>query len=260
MQQTRDDKARILIADDEEAFLKMAATFLRNNGFECDCVRSADEAEIKLAKTAYDLLITDIQMPGNTDLEFLHKESFRSSFLPVIVVTGYPTLDTAVQSLRLAVVDYQTKPLKMNDFLDSVKSAIEKARTVRIMREMRQGFNAWLDQTSRMEATLLTPGAGKVLDADRSGGLDWYLSETINKFSNLSISLVNALQTLKTGLPEGKTDVCSLMRCSRLEAYENAIRDTVETLVRTKNSFKSKELAELRKKLEVLLKSIAHRD
>ena len=157
-------------------------------------------------------------------------------------------------------MDYQTKPLKMNEFLNSVKSAIEKAKTVRIMRDVRHEFNAWLDQTSQMEASLLTPGAGKVSGAEISGGLDWYLSETIRKFSNLSISLVNALQTLKTGLPEGRTDVCSLMRCSRLEAYENAIRDTVETLVRTKNSFKSKELAELRKMLEMLLKSAAHRE
>jgi len=257
LQQTGDVKTRILIADDEEAFLTMTAYFLQKHGFMRDCVRSADEAERMLEKSPYDLLITDIQMPGNTNLEFLRSGSFRSSFLPVIVVTGYPTPDTAVQSFRLAVVDYLTKPLKLNEYLSSVKSAIEKTKAVRIMREARQDFNAWMDQTSKMETTLLSPNAGRT--AGMSGELDWYLGETVRKFSNLSISLVNALQTLKTGLPEGKTDVCSLMECSRLNTYENAVRDTVETLIRTKNSFKSKELAELRQKLEWLLKSASQR-
>ena len=260
MQQALSEGPRILIADDEESFLKLTASFLEKHGYRCDCVLSADEAENYLAKTEYDLLITDIQMPGNTNLEFLRKESFRSSFLPVIVVTGYPTLDTAVQSLRLAVVDYLAKPLKMKEFLNSVQTAIEKARAVRIMREAREGFSTWMDQTAKMETSLLSIHSGKTMGADFSGELDWYLGETIQRFSNLSISLVNALQTLKKGLPESKTDVCSLMQCSRLTAYENAIRDTVEALVRTKNSFKSKELADVRKKLESLLKTAASKN
>jgi len=255
MQQADVRKPRILIADDEEAFLKLAASYLQKHGFTCDCVGNADDAESMLTKMEYDLLITDIQMPGNTNLEFLRKGSFRSSFLPVIVVTGYPTLDTAVASFRLAVLDYFAKPLKLDDFLSAVRSAIDKAQAVRIMREARQGFNTWLDQTSQMESALLTPHSGKASGAGISGELDWYLDETIQRFSNLSLSLVTAMQTLKRGLPETKTDVCSLMHCSRLDAYENALRETVDVLIRTKNSFKSKELAEVRKKLELLLKS-----
>jgi FixJ family two-component response regulator len=254
MQQTEENESRILIADDEEGFLVMMSKFLHKQGYVCDCVRSADEAGKMLANTPYDLLIIDIHMPGNTNLEFLREGSFRSSFLPVIVVTGYPTLDTAVESLRLAVVDYIAKPLDLDIFLEAVKSAIEKAKAVRIMRDARQGFNTWLDQISQMETALLAPHSGKSSKFDMSGELDWYLGETIRRFSNLSISLVNALQTVKRGLPEGKTDVCSLMHCTRLDAYENGIRETVEVLVKTKNSFKSKELAEVRKNLESLLK------
>jgi FixJ family two-component response regulator len=255
MQENPKSESRILIADDDEAFLKLTSTFLQKNGFLCECVQSADEAESMLAKTVYDLLITDIQMPGNTNLEFLRKDSFRSSFLPVIVVTGYPTLDTAIESLRLAVVDYLEKPLRLDEFLASVRSAIDKAKAIRVMREVRQDFSAWMDRTSQMESVLLSPHSGKIPGADISGELDWYLGETLQRFSNVSTSLVNALQTLKKGLPEGKKDVCSLMHCSRLDAYEKAIRETVDVLFKTKNSFKSKELAEIRKKLEFLMKS-----
>ncbi len=252
MREMMDPGARVLIADDEEIFLQPTSLFLRNHGFVCDCVQSTEEAAAALARNSYDLLIIDINMPGNTNLEFLRNRPQFSSFLPVIIVTGYPTLNTAVESLRLAVVDYITKPLDLPDFLDTVTSAIEKAKVVRVMRDAREGFGTWLDQVNQMEVSLLSRNSGK---GSASGALDWYLGEEIQRFANLSVSLVNAVQTLKRGLPEGKTDVCTLMNCSRLAALERGLRETVEILVKTKSSFKSKELADLRKKLELVLKS-----
>src|SRR5207244_2354984 len=100
------DVARILIADDEETFLQSMGALLRREGYACDCVRDAREAAAALEKVAYDLLITDIYMPGNAELEFLHDLQSRGAIIPVIVVTGYPSVPTAVASLRLSVVDY----------------------------------------------------------------------------------------------------------------------------------------------------------
>jgi DNA-binding NtrC family response regulator len=251
-----DMAAKILIADDEDVFLQPTALYLQKYGYACDCVRSAEEATTALDKAAYDLLIIDINMPGNTNLEFLRSRPPHTSFLPVIVVTGYPTFHTAVESLRLAVVDYRVKPLDLPDFLKTVNAAIEKAKVVRVMREARQGFGNWLDQVNQMETALLSPpDMGNAGKGGSGGELDWYLNEAIRRFANLSMSLMNAVQTLKQGLPEGKTDICTLMNCSRLSAYESIIREAVEVLVKTKNSFKSKELAEIRKKLEYALKS-----
>jgi DNA-binding NtrC family response regulator len=247
--------AKILIADDEDVFLQPTSLYLQKHGFACDCVRSAEEAAGALDNTVYDLLIIDINMPGNTNLEFLRSRPPYTNFLPVIVVTGYPTFHTAVESLRLAVVDYKVKPLDLPDFLNTVNAAIEKAKVVRVMREARQGFGNWLDQINQMETALLSPDSDPARRGGASGELDWYLNEAIRRFANLSMSLMNAVQTLKQGLPEGKTDICSLMNCSRLASYEGIIREAVEVLIKTKNSFKSKELAEIRKKLEYALKS-----
>jgi DNA-binding NtrC family response regulator len=255
MEETKSPTARILIADDEDTFLQPTALYLQKHGYLCDCARTTEEAALALAKIHYDLLIIDINMPGNTNLEFLRDRPQFTTFLPVIIVTGYPTLRTAVESLRLSVVDYKTKPLDWPDFLESVKSAIEKARVVRVMREARQGFGTWLDQVNQMETALLSGSAESRTTGSGRGELDWYLGEAIQRFANLSVSLVNAVQTLKKGLPEGKTDVCSLMNCSRLATLERSMRDTIDVLVRTKGSFKSKELAELRKRLELVLKS-----
>jgi CheY-like chemotaxis protein len=248
-------RARILLVDDEEVFLRPTALFLQNHGYTCDCARTTEEAAAALAKTPYDLLVIDINMPGNTNLEFLRGQPQFTSFLPVIIVTGYPTLGTAIESLRLSVVDYKTKPLNLQDFLVTVRAAIEKAEVVRVMRDARRGFGTWLDQVNEMESTLLSANRDSGPAGSASGEIDWYLGEAIQRFANLSLNLMGAVQTLKRGLPTEKTDVCTLMNCSRLATLEKSIRETIEVLVKTKGSFKSKELAELRKKLEVVLKS-----
>lgn len=247
------EPARILIADDEDIFLKPTALYLGNQGYACTCVRSAEEAALALGNDSYDLLIIDINMPGNTNLEFLKDKNQRSEFLPVIVVTGFPTVTTAVESFRLAVVDYRTKPLDFPEFLDTVRGAIEKGRVVRVMRKARQGFGVWLDQMKQMETALLTSNDGDAGQTSSVGEFDWYLGEAVQRFAGLSMSLMNAVQSIKERTPENRVDVCSLMNCSRLAAYEASIREAVNVLVRTKNSFKSKELADVRKMLESAL-------
>jgi DNA-binding response OmpR family regulator len=246
---------RILIADDEDVFLEPTALFFRSQGYSCDCVRDAEQAAAALAGSPYDLLIIDINMPGNTNLEFLRDRPQYTNFIPVIIVTGNPTLHTAVESLRLAVVDYQTKPLNLPEFLATAKTIIDKAKVIRVMRDTRQGLVSWLDQIKKMEAALLSPEEDAGRRKIASGDLDWYLGEAVQGFANISISLMSAIQALNRGATEKSADICHMMNCSRLAAYEDGMRKTVEVLVKTKNSFKSKDLADVRKTLETLLKS-----
>ncbi|MCI0692942.1 response regulator [candidate division KSB1 bacterium] len=64
-----------------------------------------------LGKNRYDLLIADIKMPGNDELEFIEEPPAIAEGLPVILVTGYPSLNTAIKSTRLHVAGYMMKPL-----------------------------------------------------------------------------------------------------------------------------------------------------
>src|SRR5438445_12092738 len=104
------DMARILIADDEETFLQSMGALLRREGYACDCVRDAREAATALEQAAYDLLITDIYMPGNAELESLRDVQSRGYIIPVIVVTGCPSVPTAVAALRLPLAAYLCTP------------------------------------------------------------------------------------------------------------------------------------------------------
>ena len=99
--------ARLLLADDEETFRNSISVLLRREGYECDVASSAGEAVERLTEDPYDLLITDLRMPGNTELELLKAAG---GALPVIIVTAYPSVPTAIEAVRFAVVDYLVKP------------------------------------------------------------------------------------------------------------------------------------------------------
>ncbi len=251
-EQESSDQDRILIADDEDIFLIPTSKILEAHGYMCDCVHTVQEAEECLKKNRYDLLMIDINMPGNRNLEFLRDRAGDSFFLPVLIVTGYPSLDSAVECLRLSVVDYIIKPVISSDLLKVCRSAIQKGKVLRKMQGMRKDFSQWLSNIQEMETSLLSnQGTGAV--ATKSGTLDWYLDETVRQFTNISLNLVSTIRSLKQSGGDTSENVCTLMNCPRLISYKRGVQDAVDVLVHTKNSFKSKELAELRKKLETLL-------
>lgn len=110
-------KARILLADDDASFREALSAALGDAGYEVHGAGSAGAGELMLDELSIDIVVADIEMPGNRRLEFLHKLKMRRPPVPVILVTGYPTLDTAVEAVRLPVTAYLTKPVDHNELL-----------------------------------------------------------------------------------------------------------------------------------------------
>jgi DNA-binding NtrC family response regulator len=115
---------RILVADDEEDFLKFAASLLKKEGYECDCAVDGSEAVEMLRRHRYDAVISDIRMPDNPDLRLAREVQKLEDDVPVIIVTGYPSMDTAVRAVELPVVAYVEKPVEFSELLLKLKSAI----------------------------------------------------------------------------------------------------------------------------------------
>ncbi len=130
---------KILVADDEATFLEATVDLLREEGFECDGAPDAFHAESLLRQKDYDLLIADIRMPGNLELELLKGLKSTTGGLPVILVTGYPSLDTAMLSTRLSVVGYMLKPVNFDDLLEVAQEAIAHYRSLRTFYDPQQG-------------------------------------------------------------------------------------------------------------------------
>jgi DNA-binding NarL/FixJ family response regulator len=129
------ERGRVLLADDEELFLRSAADLFRREGFVCDCARDAAETVQAVERARYDVVVADINMSGNRDLELVKEIRHRFSDLPVILVTGHPSVATAITALRLAAVDYILKPIKFAELVKRVEEAIEARAAMRSMEQ-----------------------------------------------------------------------------------------------------------------------------
>jgi len=117
---------RILIADDEPLYLRTTGQLLRKAGYDCVCVSDANAALVKLHSESFDLILSDLNMPGNLKLELLMQGRTQWPEIPLIVITGVPSLPTAIESVRLGIADYLLKPVKFEDLLASVRRVLSQ--------------------------------------------------------------------------------------------------------------------------------------
>ncbi|WP_145175212.1 sigma-54-dependent transcriptional regulator [Rubripirellula lacrimiformis] len=115
---------RILIADDEPLYRNTTAELLRDEGYECMCVEDADDAISLLSEHSFDLILSDLNMPGNLKRELLKEGRTKYSHVPMIVVTGVPSISSAIDSVRLGIADYLLKPVKFEELLAAVQRAL----------------------------------------------------------------------------------------------------------------------------------------
>lgn len=115
---------RVLIADDEPLFARTTAQYLCSRGFDACCVGDGMQALDILKRGDTDVLIADLDMPGNRQLELLHAWRSHSPHIPFIVVTGRPTIPSAIEGIRLGIQDYFLKPLDLDDLVHSIQRAL----------------------------------------------------------------------------------------------------------------------------------------
>ncbi|HVJ86142.1 MAG TPA: sigma-54 dependent transcriptional regulator [Caulifigura sp.] len=121
-------KARILIADDEPLYLRTTSALLRKAGYECVAAPDGEAALKALESDRFDLVLSDLNMPGNHNLELLQEQRSRWPDTPLIVITGAPSLPTAIESLRLGIADYLLKPVRFQDLRTSVEKTLARSK------------------------------------------------------------------------------------------------------------------------------------
>lgn len=127
--ETRDAPApaRILVIDDEEIIHKSLRKILRRHGHAVDSAMRAQEGLDRLREAPYDLVLTDLMMPEMNGVELLEVMRKEGIAVPVIMITGYPTIRTAVEALRLGAVDYLAKPFTRDELLGPVNRVLRRA-------------------------------------------------------------------------------------------------------------------------------------
>lgn len=115
---------RILLIEDDVSFCTMLEKFLQKNSFDVDTAFSATEGKAKLASEAYDLALVDLRLPDEDGLSLVIQ--FRDSYpsMPVILMTGYSDVGTAVKAIKNGAADYISKPFNPEEVLLVLKNAL----------------------------------------------------------------------------------------------------------------------------------------
>jgi len=122
--------AHVLVVDDELDFRGAVAESLRDARHEVDECGSADEANRLLQSENYDLILTDLRMPGRGGIELLREAAARMPDCILIVMTAYGSLETAIEALRLGAHDYLTKPINLEALIRKVNLLIGHQATL----------------------------------------------------------------------------------------------------------------------------------
>jgi len=120
--------ARILVVDDEEGIRKSLKTVLEEEGYLVDTAETGQAAIAKSKTTFYNLALVDVRLPDIDGVELLTSMGQITSRMVRIIVTGYPSLDNAIQAVNKGVDGYIVKPFNMEHLLSTIKEHLQKQR------------------------------------------------------------------------------------------------------------------------------------
>ncbi|MCC7186492.1 MAG: response regulator [Acidobacteria bacterium] len=118
------DRPRILVVDDEQAVRDLLAKTLTMADYDVDSAPDGASAIDRLRAVEYDLLITDLKMPGMDGLSVIREARRSAPDLPVIIITGYSTEASAIEAINLGVAGYLTKPFRLPRILAATARAL----------------------------------------------------------------------------------------------------------------------------------------
>jgi two-component system response regulator AtoC len=131
----------VLVVDDDRAMREMIASLLEDQGIQVRDAETADDAIDKLKDFDCDVVISDIQMPGRTGLELLGQIRELRPETPVIMMTAFGSIDSAVEAMHAGAFDYVTKPFKRNALLLSLERAFERRALEEENRRLRRAVD-----------------------------------------------------------------------------------------------------------------------
>jgi CheY-like chemotaxis protein len=213
-------RGKLLLVDDDPMTGMVLGGWLRLKGYQTTFVATAAEADRLLATATFDLVLSDIRMPGNFHLEWVQQLLSNDTTPPVLLITGTPELETALRAANLPVAGYLLKPVDFTTLDDVIQRIVQEHRR-------RCEFISVIEDIIKM---LSTPG---------------------NHAAEEEKHIVERLQHLSTGFRTrvGRVAVGQV----DTGAWRSAVTDSIAVIEKTKHSFRSKELGALRQRLQEML-------
>ncbi|GAB4364706.1 MAG: sigma-54 dependent transcriptional regulator [Deltaproteobacteria bacterium] len=128
---------RILFVDDDRAGREVALFNLRKAGYRVTAASDGQEGLSLFAPEKFDLVVTDVKMPGISGIDLLRKIREQSPDIPVLVITAFGNVETAVEAMKAGAYDFIGKPFNKDQLLHSVEKALERRRLATEVRDLR---------------------------------------------------------------------------------------------------------------------------
>ncbi|MBV8207791.1 MAG: response regulator [Acidobacteria bacterium] len=159
-------KPRILVVDDEPAIALTLQTILENEGYEAESAGGGAEAIAAVRQRHYDVVLTDLRMPRVDGMAVLEEVRLGSPQTATLVLTGYASLDSALEAVHRGAFEYLMKPVEVAQLKLAVERALERKRLSEIESLYRVQNNLASAQNEQSVAREITDAACKVLNVD----------------------------------------------------------------------------------------------
>jgi len=163
-----ENAARILVVDDERVIREILAEFLALEGFSVHTVEDGEKALTELRLNPYDLLITDLKMPRLSGLQLLEKIEQERLGVLTVLMTGFGTVETAIEAMKKGAYDYLLKPFKVEEVIHVVQRALYRQRLQTENIRLREALTIY----KVSEAIALTHDIDHILDVVLRAALD----------------------------------------------------------------------------------------
>src|SRR5262245_18798141 len=137
---------RLPVVDDDGAMRQMLESLFRQQGYATDSAASVDAAVVLLGETDYDAVLSDIKMPGRSGLELVGELRRLRPETPIVLMTAFGSIDSAVEAMRAGAFDYVTKPFEP----EAVQFAHERDFERRELEQENRSLRRALDRTSSL--------------------------------------------------------------------------------------------------------------
>jgi DNA-binding NtrC family response regulator len=144
-----DEDFRILIVDDNRGLREILEEYLRGEG---DVVEGADNGKEALEKHKehlYDLIITDLNMPEMAGIELIKTIKGENEITEFVIITGYASMDSAVEAIKIGAFDYIVKPFRMEELKVVVKNVRDKVRLKKLNTQLLETLKSFYDEIGR---------------------------------------------------------------------------------------------------------------
>ncbi len=184
-------KEEVLLVDDDPTVLEALAAILRDAGYQVSTARSAEEALRRVQRASPDVAMVDIWLPGMDGLQLLEQLKRAAPPLPVIVISGHGTIETAVRATKLGAYDFLEKPPDMERALLAVRHALDHRRLEEENQQLRQRLEPQQEIVGespalcrlRDQTAAAAPTNGRVLIRGESGTGKELLARAIHRQS-----------------------------------------------------------------------------